>query len=83
MAEDDEDFYEDDEPIEDIVAAWDASVEGGLTAPPTDALMQSDPGAALLKIRVPLLIPAAGNQPALGTTPRDEDDAVLHDLANA
>lgn len=27
----DDDFYEDDEPIEDIIAAWNASTERGFT----------------------------------------------------
>ena len=30
------DFYEPDEPIEDIVAAWDQSTEGGVTAVPCE-----------------------------------------------
>ena len=29
------DFYEDDEPLEDIVAAWESSTEGGLTEAPS------------------------------------------------
>ena len=37
---DPEDFYEDDEPVEDIVAAWNSGVVG-TTAPPTHLLVMS------------------------------------------
>jgi hypothetical protein len=68
------DFYEDDEATNDIVVAWNRSIEGGVTASP-EALVQVM-GAIDLPLIAPLFPPVM-NAPSIATIPREENDNLL------
>lgn len=78
------DFFEEDEPLEEIVGAWTQGFGEGLTSDPSSGLVQHTPVGGPDRI-VPLFVPPAANYPSPRTaaTPRTEDDARLPEFSNA
>ncbi len=65
------DFYEDDEPFEDIVAAWEQSTSGGVTSSPESLTQRLSPDIRFTN----LMFSAAGNALTPQSNSRTTDPA--------
>jgi hypothetical protein len=73
--DDDETFFEEDEPVKDVVGAFESGVQG-VTSNPIAQPLGGD------TIIVPLMVPMGANEPAV-TQASADDDRPLAGLVNA